>query len=129
MEVGYSRIDVLDDEISKLSKSLSRSKIRQRLRKSRTLGSVETKNMDSISKYKNPFKKTSMEIAMQVKQQAVIQSLQTNISEMKKNLKETKQKVRDLEFRLGDSPVTISNMPDIIEASTSRHYKNIQQLF
>ena len=69
----------------------------------------------------------SRPVAQQLKQQASIQHLLLAATEMKQNLSQTRKEVRALEHKLGDDPVSKSNLPDIIQASTAGHLTEIQQ--
>jgi hypothetical protein len=121
--IGYARIDVLGNEISTLSKSLSHSKLRQKIRSQRK--PLKKKKIDPTTPMPSSSHNPSRPVAQQLKQQASIQHLLLAATEMKQNLSQTRKEVRALEHKLGDDPVSKSNLPDIIQASTARHLKEI----
>ena len=126
--LGYSRLDVLDSEINKVTRSLSTSKIRQRIRSERIANQPES-NESSIAKINRHKNKTSssspMKLALQMQQQQKIQTLFQSVAQLHQHVNHAREEIKSLEFRLGETPVTVLNLPDILETALKSRMKRI----
>ena len=124
--IGASRLEALDNEISSMRKSMSETFIRRRIRQERNAPeSNDTSAQERIEQSK--ISSTLASLGMKVHQNLRIDSLYQSVSKLQRSIIESRKEVRSLEFKLGETPVTIRNLPDILNTSLQGRVREINK--